>query len=361
MTNRILFLMLLVSNTFFGQIIFENSLAETFEKAKKENKAVFIEFYNQSCHHCQKVAPFLESKEVGDAYNPVFVSYKINTYNGLTKEEEDFLTKHKLFFTDVPNFVYFDKNEKFLHHASGKPDPQYIINKTYEVFDPKIQTSNLGNRVKNGDKSLATLYQYSLLAQLNQNKVLADSIANVLYEVYDKKNLGNDTSYIILKNAVFTTKNDFFKYWVANQKKLKNMDSGEFKGNEVDLLKNIISIDLTDPDFEWTPQSTEEIYKYMLATNYTTKAENVLVNKRMLFFNKKDPSKDITNYFTPILNTDTYQIDDKIYILETLNSNFKDKKSKKVIKKFANELKEIASKSNNEEAEKQLNKIIKSS
>jgi thiol-disulfide isomerase/thioredoxin len=361
MTKRILFLMLLVSNTFFAQIIFENSLAETFEKAKKENKAVFIEFYNQTCHHCQKVAPFLDSKEVGDAYNPIFVSYKINTYDGLTKEEEDFLTQHKLFFTDVPNFVYFDKNEKFLHHASGKPDPQYIINKTTEAFDPKIQSSNLSNRVKNGDKSLGTLYQYSLLAQLNQNKVLADSIANVLYEVYDKKNLSNDTSYIILKNAVFTTKNGFFKYWVANPKRLKNMDAGEFKGHEVDLLKNIISIDLTDTDFDWTPQSTEDIYKYIIATNYTTKPENVLVNKRILFFNKKDPSKDISSYFTPILDSDIYQIDDKIYILETLNENFKDKKSKKIIKKFASELKAKAALWNNNEAEKQINKIIKSS
>jgi len=360
MIKQILFLAVLVSNSAFAQIQFENSLHTTFEKAKKENKAVFIEYFSRGCPHCQKIAPILETQEVGNAYNPVFVSYKIDTYDGLTPEEEAFLTKHKLFFTDVPNFVYFDKDENFLHHTSGVANSEYIIAKTKEVFDPKIQTSNLAKRVKDGDKSLNTLFQYSQLAQLNQNKPLADSIANQLYKSINKSNLASETSYVILKNAVFTTQNGFFEFWVANLNQLKNMDSGQLKGQEVEVLKNIISIDLSDANFKWDAEAINKMHSYILATEYTKKPETVLVDKRVLFFNSKNIGKEISTYFSPIANSSTYGIDDKIYILQVLDTHFKDKKAQKIIRQFAKDLNKQAEKETNAEAIKQLNKIIMS-
>lgn len=355
--NKLLITFLLVSNSLLAQIVFENTLTNTFDKAKNENKAVFIEFYNETCHHCQKVQPLLASTEVSNVYNPIFVSYKINTYKGLTKEEQDFLEKHKLFFTDVPNFIYFDKNEQFLHHSSGKPDVSYIIAQSKDAFDPKKQTSQLGNRIKNGENSLANLYQYSLLAQLNQNKPLADSIANTLYRTFDKKNLGNDTSYTILKNAVFSTKNGFFEFWLNNQNKLKNMDTGEFKGQEIDLLKNIITIDISDPNYKWTKQAIDDIYSKMVATNYTSKPENILVTKRIELFDPKNPSKDVVKYLDPIMTSEVYDLDDKFYILNTVNENFTDKKTKKTISKYVTELKKKAEAQKNTEFVNQLNKI----
>ncbi|UYW02322.1 thioredoxin family protein [Flavobacterium agricola] len=357
--KKLILLACLFTNAIFAQIQFEQTLTETFNKAKKENKGVFIEFYNETCHHCQRVQPILASKEVGDVYNKTFVSYKINTFNGLTEEEEDFLKKHKLFFTDVPNFVYFDKNENFLHYTTGKPEKNFIINLATDAFNPQVQASKLGERVKNGDKSLATLYQYSALAQLNQDKALADEIADMLYNSFNKNQLGNDTSYIILKNAVFTTNNGFYTYWVNNLNKLKGLDSGQLKNNEVDILKNIISIDLTDPNFKWTPQSFEQLKKYMLATGYTSKPENILVSKRVEFFDAKNPSKEINSYFEGILKDNAYELEDKVYILGALNSELKNKQAKKEITKFADLLLKQAKTANDADAIAQLENIKK--
>lgn len=341
MLKKINLFILLSATGAFAQINFENSLQETFNKAKKEQKNVFIEFYNETCSVCKKVNPLLETKEVGEIYNALFTSYKINTHVGISEQDKAFLDKHKLFFKDVPNFIYFSANEEFLHYAGGKADIEYIKYTAGEALNPAKQTSTLAKRVANGDKSVKTLYEYSFLAQLHEDYPLVNEIADQMFSSFSKDKLGNNSSFYILKNSVYTTKNGFFDFFVHNQNMFSGLDTGSFKGKEVDVLKNIISIDLTNDKLLWDDLFLEKMHQYMVATNYSIKPEVLLIDKRLKIFDVKNNQHLVSEYLEPLLLNSKYSLDDKIYILEQLKEGLKKYPITQLIKKEAKKLTDL--------------------
>nr|WP_317632920.1 thioredoxin family protein [uncultured Flavobacterium sp.] len=355
MKKIITLLFLSVSFCLFAQINFENSLANTFKKAKQQNKAVFIEYYNETCSVCKKVQPILDSKNVGNLYNTLFISYKINTNQEISESDQDFLKKHKLFFKDVPNFIYFDANENFLHYTQGKADADYINTAAGEALNPAKQTRTLASRIQKGDTSIKNLYEYSFLAQLNEDDELVNKIADALYKEFNKEKLGNNASFYILKNAVFTTQNGFFDYFVRNQDKFSSIDSGQLKGKEIEVLKHIISLDLSNEKLNWTNESIENMRQYITATQYSSIPEVLLIDKR-LTFDSKNTLKQLNDYLDEVINNASYNIDDSAYILAQIYEKDKSANTKKVIKKFALQLSE---KTKNKETLKKLHQLTK--
>src|SRR5690606_21293684 len=111
------FLVLFTTLISVAQIRFEETLEDTFNKAKKDNKIVFIDYFNAGCPVCQQVNPLLETKEVGDFYNRYFVSYKLDTSEESTQKEREWLVNKGLHIDGVPIFILFDKDEEFVHFS----------------------------------------------------------------------------------------------------------------------------------------------------------------------------------------------------------------------------------------------------
>ena len=61
-------------------IVFEQgTIQEVFAKAKAQNKPIFIDVYTTWCGPCKWMSKEVFTKEsVGQAYNPLFVSYKMD-------------------------------------------------------------------------------------------------------------------------------------------------------------------------------------------------------------------------------------------------------------------------------------------
>lgn len=302
-----------------AQVIFEDDLDNVFAKAKLENKHVFIEYYNETCPICKKVEELWQSPTLSQVMNTHFISYKINTNLDIKPKDEAFLKQHKLFFKDVPNFIYFDKDGKFLHFTGGKADEAFIINSSSTALDPNKQAGTLAARIEAGDHSIGTLYQYSFLAQLHEDYTLVNSIANQLYQEFDKVQLHNLSSYRILKNAVYTTDNGFFKYWVNNQDQLANKETGAKKGQEIEVLKNIISIDLVNEQTVWTDALLNNLAAYMVQTNYSKAPEVLLVEKRKAIWEPKTYLATAQSYFKKLNKDSNYDKDALDYIKKALN------------------------------------------
>ena len=126
-----------------GQSVhFENSLKTAFEKAKQENKPVFIEYYNSECPVCRKLEPYFSDARMGDFYNTHFVNYKLNTKD-MIKEDSLFMAKSGIKFTHVPYFLFFDANQKFLHYSDTKPEVDYLIEIGIKALNPVERDANL--------------------------------------------------------------------------------------------------------------------------------------------------------------------------------------------------------------------------
>jgi plasmid maintenance system killer protein len=69
-------------------------------------------------------------------------------------------------------------------------------------------------------------------------------MSQVLYRKYRTQTfdelIGQDHISMILKNAVFSIDNGFFKYWYENKEQLVGMDKGSLKNQEVKILENIL-------------------------------------------------------------------------------------------------------------------------
>jgi len=276
MMKQAMLLYLLILPAFFAQaqsVQFENSIKASFEKAKLENKQVFIEFYNSECIVCLRLEPLFSDAKMGEFYNAQFVNYKLDTKN-MKIEDSFFMVKSGLVLTSVPYFLFFDKNEKFLHYSDTKPDVNFLIGAGIKALNPNESAAGLENKYKSGDRSIKTLYAYSLLVQLYNNDSLATALANDLFIAFPKKDLGNQKSYIITKNCVNSIENGFFKYWIQNMDKLTGLEPAKHTGQEKQRLAEIVRKSIySKASNNWDLEKIAEVKKYILLTELSKDPE----------------------------------------------------------------------------------------
>ncbi len=98
-----------------GIAFVNESFAEAMQKAKQENKLVFIDAYAVWCGPCKRMAKtvFLE-EEVGRYFDKHFVSLKIDVERG---EGPDI--KNRYGISGLPGYVILDDNEHVIYRFSG--------------------------------------------------------------------------------------------------------------------------------------------------------------------------------------------------------------------------------------------------
>lgn len=327
MKNKILIAFFLFGFLASAQVVFQKSLKEAFDLAKKQDKLVFIDYYNSECSVCKKVMPLLDDAEIGEFYNKNFVSYKINTRDESARADVDFLVDKGLHIDGVPKFIFFDKDQKFIHYSGISAEKQVFFDVGQAALDPAKQLSKTPELYKAGDRSLKLLYAYSSYALLFNDRELANKIADDLFEVFPKENLNNVSSYFILKNAVFTTKNGFYKHWVKNLDKLTGFEVGANEGREKEQLERIIANDLIDPKMQWTSAELAELRTQITSINSTLSLDNLLWEKEVDAFVKEKKTAELNNLLIRMLEQSNLEVEGKFYVIAKFVSTLKDKEN----------------------------------
>ena len=271
MKNVYLSLLLLSAIFTNAQVVFESSLAETFKKAKEQNKPVFIEYYNSDCSVCIQLGKLLkEDAEVSTHYNTNFVNYAMNTYDTLSAEDNAFMEEANLHFESVPVLLFFDKDKNFMHHSGVKVNSDVIIGEAKKAVSENYNSLGSKRKYEAGDRSVRTLYAYSDLLKINKNDELLKQVAQEMFESFNKAELPTKKSYIILKNVVTSTDNGFFQYWMDNIENLKGFEKGANEGTEKSHMQTIVLRELTDPYIKnWDKEKIKKFKKYILKLKIT--------------------------------------------------------------------------------------------
>ncbi len=117
-------LVTLSSGQLFAQgIIFEKlSFQEALDKAKKEDKLIFIDFYTDWCAPCKAMLKnVFPQPEVGSVYNKLFVNLTINA----EKEGAELAKKYEV--NAFPNFVFLDGDGNVMYRSKGAQNAEKII------------------------------------------------------------------------------------------------------------------------------------------------------------------------------------------------------------------------------------------
>jgi len=164
--KRILFILSIVlsSVTAVAQgINFEDlTLDQAIAKAKAENKLVFIDSYTDWCAPCKMmVKDVFPMKEMGDYFNPKFISIKSNAEKG----EDGPAVRAKFGIKAYPTFVILDGDGNLIHMFAGGVLGLAFIDKVKESFNPDKAFGNLQKRYNSGerDKKLVANYIQALM------------------------------------------------------------------------------------------------------------------------------------------------------------------------------------------------------
>ncbi|MBD0824242.1 thioredoxin family protein [Aestuariibaculum marinum] len=134
------------------------TLEEALNKAKAENKLVFIDFYTAWCGPCKKMArEIFPLSTVGEMYNKNFINLKLDA----EKEGEAIAKQYNV--TGYPTFLYLDTNGKVLLKDSAyRPEDMFLdmAQRAISSLDSEYSLENLKNEFPNrlNDEQFLKMY-----------------------------------------------------------------------------------------------------------------------------------------------------------------------------------------------------------
>ncbi len=141
----------------------DTNFKTTLEKAKKENKLVFLDAYTTWCGPCKLMAKNIFPLEsVGNYYNANFINAKIDMEKG-----EGIGIAKKYNVKAFPTYLFIDGNGNEVHRTLGYVEEKDFIQFGQDALDPSKRMSSLIKRYEAGEKdpqflkNLAELTMYS--------------------------------------------------------------------------------------------------------------------------------------------------------------------------------------------------------
>ena len=169
-----LLIVCLAATLAFGQgISFEEvTWQEALDKAKTENKLLFVDAYAKWCGPCKKMAKYEFTKvEVGEFYNANFVNLKLDmeTANGRTFDAQYPVSAY-------PTMLFLDGDGKVVKKIKGGKKGDQLIKMGKNVLGSHDFSGDWRVKYDEGDRSYETVFNY--VKTLNQSGKPSLKIAN---------------------------------------------------------------------------------------------------------------------------------------------------------------------------------------
>ncbi len=317
---------------------FEASLKVAFDKAQLQHKIVFVEYYNAECSVCKKLEPVFSDNDMAAFYNEHFISYKLNTEN-IKKEDSLFIANARFRFESVPWFIFFDANGNFVHYSGAKNDITYLVDAGKTAMEPTNRAADLVNKYNSGDRTIKSLYAYSNLLALYKNDSLRSIIADDLFRVFPKEDLGTEKSYVITKNCVESIDNGFFQYWIAHIAEIKEREKNQKSAHEINVLGNILKKSINSNERKgWDLAKIRSVKQMILQTEMSKDPDAFFWEQESTLLVKENRNKEAMALFNRQIASDSEAISPSVYTITHFLNLFTAKNSLNSIKAVIDKL-----------------------
>ncbi|MFN4198565.1 MAG: hypothetical protein ACK4FS_06015, partial [Flavobacterium sp.] len=185
------------------------------------------------------------------------------------------------------------------------------------AINPNERSAHLIEKYNSGDRSIRTLYGYINLLQVFKESPLLNTLSTELFEVYPKQNLHTHQSFLILKNAVFSIDNGFFRYWYEHRDKLVGMDKGNLKDKELKILENIVLNELkSDAKMQWSLTKIEEVKNMISALHISDSPDEFLWEAEVVALQRENKSNKVLELLNRQIQKNEKNIYGLIYVMD---------------------------------------------
>ena len=187
------------------------SLEKIFEKAKKENKIVFIDCYTTWCGPCKWMDKNVFTNDsVGDFFNSHFICAKIDMEKGGGPEIA------KLYEVRCyPTYIFLNGDGKLLHRKSSSYSVQEFIKISQDALIPEKQYSFLKDKYDSGNISRQELIS---LMRLRQSSCLqVDSEVEKYFSIFSSDTEYSRLDWTVVKDFGVNLNSSVFKFLVSNK------------------------------------------------------------------------------------------------------------------------------------------------
>lgn len=198
---------------------------EVLDKARRENKYIFVDCYATWCGPCKYMdKTIFPEKEVGQFFNEKFISVKVQMDK--TKNDAAYIQswypdaarlESEYFVTAFPTYLFFSPAGEVLHRfsATTKTGAEFIA-KAKHAFDPARQYYTNVVRYKEHLNDSAFLRNSISVALNNSDRKMAEEIGNHYLNIVNPLRKDN---LLIIRQVTFSGKDRGFDILMKNTKK----------------------------------------------------------------------------------------------------------------------------------------------
>ncbi len=270
----------------------------TLQKAKEEDKLIFVDCYTDWCGPCKWMsANVFPDQAVGDYYNENFINVKIDMEKG-----EGILFAKAYGIRAYPTLMFIDAKGNMVHKALGGRPAEKFVALGQAANDPDQQVGTLMARYDEGERSADFLKNYASAA----NAADLDNAADVAVEYLASQDdwMTEDNMAFIYEMAdYYNSDSELFRYIKDNRKAFQDamgasdVDARLKMGPYMKLRKNK----------EATKEDVITAYKAVFPKDYMRFADEHQVNK--LMYSKDEKEQEA--FFTAAVDfMDTYKSED---------------------------------------------------
>lgn len=217
MRNTIIFLLLLVSSFLSGQGIefFHGTWEEAIEKAKLEDKLIFVDAYASWCGPCKRMSKTVFTEEnVGTYYNQNYISLKLDM------EKPEAATFRSLFpVSAYPTLFYFNEKGEVLKKKVGGMNPEDFLKLGTIIASSYDRSGDLAELYEKGDRSYDLVLKY-VIALNNANKS-STRVANDFLR--KNKDLTDQQKATFLWEAMTRSDSRLFDLFIQNRSSIEGI------------------------------------------------------------------------------------------------------------------------------------------
>ena len=177
-------------------IRFEKGLnwSQIREKAKKENKYIFLDGFTTWCGPCKMMAKdIFPQAKVGEFFNSNFINVAVQ-FDVTKKDNQEVKSWYKdaaeiqktYAINSYPSYLFFSPQGELVHAIhSAIPDPDEFIRLAGDAIDPKKQFLTLKKQYEEGNRDPEFLYALTASAIVNWDNAMARTAGTFYLKTQD--------------------------------------------------------------------------------------------------------------------------------------------------------------------------------